>query len=196
MKDRQNSREQILKHAATLFAAKGYNGVSMRELSSSVGLTAAGIYHHFSDKKALYLEMMKYVFSDKHGSISAALNTEGTALERLEKLISSFTLLVSSNKELRALVVWGLLEDDEERVKLVAEEVMLEPFDALIGLIEEISPEADSYMLTMSIIWSVMAHFQTAAMCRFLPGWKPQHDEPEYISQHLMGLITNNFKSN
>jgi len=185
-----NSKNHILKKAAKLFAVRGYNGVSMRELSKSVGLTAAALYHHFPDKKTLYLEVMKYVFADKATAISMALQVEGTPLERLENLINSYTQLVNSDPELRALVVWELLDDDEERLKLVAEEVLIEPFKAMTGLIAELAPGADHYMLTISIIWLVMSHFETAPMCRFLPGWKPEHSDPRNISKHLMGLIT------
>jgi len=192
MKEQKNSRAHILQHAATLFAARGYNGVSMRELSKPIGLTAAALYHHFPDKKTLYLEMMKYVFTEKALVLQTSLNDEDTPLERLESLVVSFTLLVSNNPELRALVLWELLDEDEERLKLVAEEVLLEPFNAMTKVIRELAPEADSYMLTMSSLWLIMSHFETASMCRFLPGWQPEHDDPKYISQHLLGLIKKN----
>jgi len=59
MKNNLNTKERILSLAISLFAQKGYNGVSMRELARSVNLTVAGLYHYFPDKDTLYQEAIK-----------------------------------------------------------------------------------------------------------------------------------------
>lgn len=53
-------RHSIIKAAAELFAERGYNAGSMRELGNRVGITQAGLMHHFSDKSELLTEVIRY----------------------------------------------------------------------------------------------------------------------------------------
>ena len=46
---------RMLDIAAQQFAEKGYSGASMRSIANAVGTTQATIYHHFPNKRALYL---------------------------------------------------------------------------------------------------------------------------------------------
>ena len=187
-----NTRIQILNKAAPLFADKGYNGVSMRDLSKAVGLSTAALYHHFPDKHALYFEVMKYSFVDKAAAIAVSASSAGTALERLQRVINHFVMITHNDENFRALVMWELLDGDEARLKLVAEEVLLRPFNTVQALIEEIAPGEDHYMLTMSSLWLVLSHSASVPMCQFLPGWNATYSDPNVISAHVIGLLRKN----
>lgn len=53
-------REEILRAAMTTFGAKGYNKGPLTEIAEQVGMTHAGILHHFGSKNALLLEVLQY----------------------------------------------------------------------------------------------------------------------------------------
>ncbi len=53
-------REEILRAAAATFGAKGYNKGPLTEIAEQVGMTHAGILHHFGSKNALLLEVLQY----------------------------------------------------------------------------------------------------------------------------------------
>ncbi|MFA7944792.1 TetR/AcrR family transcriptional regulator [Pseudomonas brenneri] len=53
---------EIREHAVRLFANKGYNGVSMRDLAASLGLTAGSLYNHIESKEALLLEFIEELY--------------------------------------------------------------------------------------------------------------------------------------
>lgn len=52
-------REQILERAAELFAAGGFGATSFREIAAACGLTPAGLSHHFADKTALLMALVR-----------------------------------------------------------------------------------------------------------------------------------------
>lgn len=52
-------REEILARALEVFAAKGYRKASLREIAESVGLSQAGLLHHFSSKEELFAEVLR-----------------------------------------------------------------------------------------------------------------------------------------
>ena len=52
-------REEILSRALEVFAEKGYRRASLREIAESVGLSQAGLLHHFSSKEELFAEVLR-----------------------------------------------------------------------------------------------------------------------------------------
>ncbi|MYZ38588.1 MULTISPECIES: TetR/AcrR family transcriptional regulator [unclassified Streptomyces] len=51
-------REQILKHAARLFAERGFHGVGVDEIGAAVGISGPGLYRHFTGKDAMLAELL------------------------------------------------------------------------------------------------------------------------------------------
>ncbi len=51
-------REQILRTAAELFAARGFHGVSVAELGAACGISGPALYKHFASKDAMLAEML------------------------------------------------------------------------------------------------------------------------------------------
>ncbi|MEY4743431.1 MAG: hypothetical protein RIR34_770 [Actinomycetota bacterium] len=52
-------REAILDAALQVFAVAGFNGSSLKQVAEIVGITEAGILHHFKNKGTLLLEVLK-----------------------------------------------------------------------------------------------------------------------------------------
>jgi AcrR family transcriptional regulator len=46
----RHTREEILGLSVPLFATRGFDGVSMRDIAAAVGVTPAALYYHFSDE--------------------------------------------------------------------------------------------------------------------------------------------------
>ncbi len=53
-------RKEILRAALEIFGAKGYNKGPLAEIAEQVGMTHAGILHHFGSKDELLLEVLRY----------------------------------------------------------------------------------------------------------------------------------------
>jgi AcrR family transcriptional regulator len=52
-------REEILDAALRSFAENGYDRTSVREIARTVGLSQAGLLHHFSSKQELFLDVLR-----------------------------------------------------------------------------------------------------------------------------------------
>ena len=49
--------DQVLASAAELIAEKGFEAMSMRDVSAAVGGSLAGLYHYFDSKEELLYEL-------------------------------------------------------------------------------------------------------------------------------------------
>jgi AcrR family transcriptional regulator len=53
------NRDIILDTALQIIGAKGYNAMSLRDIASEVGMTQAGLLHHFQTKESLLTEILR-----------------------------------------------------------------------------------------------------------------------------------------
>jgi len=53
-------REEILRAAASTFGSKGYNNGSLVDVAEQVGITHAGVLHHFGTKERLLTEVLTF----------------------------------------------------------------------------------------------------------------------------------------
>ncbi|MFC6290943.1 TetR/AcrR family transcriptional regulator [Levilactobacillus angrenensis] len=61
----------ILQAAREQFLARGYQATSTREIAKEVGITQPALYHHFSDKEVIFLEVIKSVGEEVQQGILA-----------------------------------------------------------------------------------------------------------------------------
>lgn len=78
--------ERIRSAAEQLFAARGFAAVSMREIAGEVGVQAAALYNHFSNKQAL-LESLLVTHMEE---LIAAWEAEACAEEGPERALERF----------------------------------------------------------------------------------------------------------
>ncbi len=54
----RNSRDDVVRAAARLFAERGYHGTSMRDLGAELGLFGSSLYSHVGSKQELLVEVV------------------------------------------------------------------------------------------------------------------------------------------
>ena len=159
-----STAQTILIKAIPLFASSGYAGVSMRDIAKEVGISGAALYHHYPDKQSLYVAAMEHAFTDKAAGIASALDSSGTAIDRLERFVTSFTELMAGDPNFRALLQRELLDGDEERLRLLASQVFEKPFQAMTQLAKELAPDCDAHMLAISDSGALMRSASSSLM--------------------------------
>ena len=88
-------RERIINEASRLFATKGYDGVSMREVAEASGMTKAALYYHFENKESLYFSAVQSLLQQVLLALQSASN-EGTWEERLESSANAVANAIAS----------------------------------------------------------------------------------------------------
>lgn len=63
----ESTKNRILYESLRLFAHKGYDGVSMREIAAAVGIKGASLYNHYKGKEEIFraiFEEMKSIYDE------------------------------------------------------------------------------------------------------------------------------------
>ncbi|MEE4345448.1 MAG: TetR/AcrR family transcriptional regulator [Paracoccaceae bacterium] len=106
-----NRREELLDRAGELMAAKGYDGTSMRDIASAVGMLPGSLYYHFDSKESLFLALHQRVVAVMEARVSAAMaeadqaalgpwdRLEAAATAHLEGLIETGNLVAIVSPE-------------------------------------------------------------------------------------------------
>ncbi len=81
------TKYKIIKKAKKLFATRGYEGVSMRDLANISGMNVSNTYHYFSSKDKL-LEEIFHLTNNKLGEKRRSLPQTVSAAEMLKQRIT------------------------------------------------------------------------------------------------------------
>ena len=80
-------RDRLLGEALQLFARKGFESASVRELTEAAKVTRPTLYYHFGSKEGLYLELVERLCATVEDSILRSLVPQGTARVRLRSFV-------------------------------------------------------------------------------------------------------------
>ena len=138
----ERSRKVILDTALKLFSHRGYGATSVSDIASEAGLSKGNVYHHFSDKEAIFRALLDRYFtamSQPDFPFNRALAT-GTFPENLEDLGRAARDVVQDYREYVALIYVDVVEFDGTHVRRFYEE-MASRFEAFLkahGMEEEL----------------------------------------------------------
>ena len=90
--------QEILETGARLFAEKGYDATSMRDISNAAGVSKALLYHHFSSKDDIYARIAFSATQHLNAFVSARIPPDGTAAEKLRAFMVSAAKFFSEHR--------------------------------------------------------------------------------------------------
>ncbi len=116
----RETRQQILEVARELFLARGYKGVSMKEVAEEVQVTSAALYYHFpGGKQDLFFSIIQMMLEEwTQGAIIVTTQVQGLR-EGLIKLTQYLlTLPIDRFSILARDIHENVLDRDAQRVAL------------------------------------------------------------------------------
>lgn len=157
-RERQETRSLILDTAREMFAAEGYDAVTMRRIADRIEYSPTAIYFHFRDKDALIRELCDCDF------LALARQFEGIArlADPVEKL----------RRTGLAYLQFGIENPNHYRVMFMTPHPPLDPADSAL---RHGNPEEDAYAFLRHIVAEALAQG------RFRPGLK----DVELIAQTM-----------
>lgn len=88
-RDSEAKLQHILLHSARMFAERGFEGSSIRDISRATGVSLSGLYYYFESKQKLLYLIQLNAFTDILESLRARLLYHTDPLARLRALVQN-----------------------------------------------------------------------------------------------------------
>lgn len=100
------TRDELIETAAQVFRQKGYHGASMEDIAAAVNLRKASLYHHFSSKQEILLEILDRALQLLLEKISAITEQNISADKKLRLMIRQYLQILAENVDLAAVLLF------------------------------------------------------------------------------------------
>jgi AcrR family transcriptional regulator len=114
-------RRQILDTALTSFSVAGYHNTSMNDIAEALSMTKPVVYQYFDSKRALYLELLRFVGDDLVTTVTASVAGSNNPHDQAEQGMIAYFTWVSNNKDAFALLFESSARVDTEFTDIVSE---------------------------------------------------------------------------
>ena len=162
-------RDHLVKLAADLFAKKGFQATTVREIADEAGILSGSLYHHFDSKESIVDEILSNFFSELMAANRAAIEKGGTPEEILAALVriafgtlephrAAITVMQNDWNYLKGLERFAYLTQAEDEVEQMW--VMAIRDGQGTGLFrQDIDPKL-TYRMIRDTIWVAIRWFQ------------------------------------
>jgi AcrR family transcriptional regulator len=108
-------RERIINAALGEFARKGYKNASTNEIVKAAGISKGLLFHYFSNKKSLFLELCDYALDIFLSEFYSKLNLDETdIINRWKQVVLLKIELIQKHSELYDFMLASALEESAE----------------------------------------------------------------------------------
>jgi AcrR family transcriptional regulator len=108
---RDERREQILRAALRVFAAKGLAATRISDIAAASDLSYGLVYHYFHDKEEIYLALVERTLRGALDLVTSAAEGEGPAWERLRALYSVMLERARATPEYFQMILQGQVSE-------------------------------------------------------------------------------------
>jgi TetR/AcrR family transcriptional regulator, regulator of cefoperazone and chloramphenicol sensitivity len=199
--EQEDARARLIDAAIKLFAEKGYEGTSVRDLATAAGVNVAAVSYHFGSKDELYHEALRACLApcgemrermQKHLDAALKNRSRKAAEEALRGCIQDFLEVLVSPAARHSHLVMREQSEGKQRF----EPVIREFFQPVGSILREVIlmlapglPEMRVFMVIAGIIGQCLHIYKARVSYRVLAG--VDSHSPEYIemaSKHIAHL--------
>lgn len=161
------TRQKVLDAARTLFAERGYDAATIRDIAKGAGMSTGAVFANFQDKaelfEAVFAEEMEGLLADIRGAA-----TEGRVLDRLSSgLTAGYHRSLDHLPLMQAMVArsWFQPEDADQRSRAFVRPLIEAVAEVLQGGVREGELRQDvDVALVARMIWDVfISNYRFAA---------------------------------
>jgi len=187
---RTKTRKEICNIATKLFAKKGYEKTSTRDISKAMGMSDAGIYYYFDSKESLLYEILEEILSTGLESVRKIDQSRKSYRKKLLDFANFYTRYYSPEIDKLKLLV-------EEQKKVSAEHqkrldgIQREYLDILVRILDGLKESGEMVKLD-----STACAFAFFSMVHWVYRWYNPKGEisPEELSEIFSYLFSNGIR--
>lgn len=196
-----DKKEHIINKAIELFAEKGFEGTSIRDLAARAEVNVAMVNYYFGSKEKLFEAMVQQKAAYLKGVLDElARDTSLTEIEKLDRVIESYVNRMFTNRLFHRIIHQELMMNQRESLQDSIVTILSPNSSAIKSIIESgikkgAFRKVDPPLLMASMFGTLNQVLLSKKMCnKFLdkePGYIP-YEDPKFTKRlidHLKDLM-------
>lgn len=159
-----STKEKIIAAATGLFAEKGLDGVTVREICRAAGVNVALVNYHFRNKEGLYGECVRRLFEKSGGphlaTLDAGVMDESSWRKAMTAWICEFSRVMHDNTTEGSNLTWAFRQEmihPSSMYGFFKEKYGLPVFNCLKRLLMMAVRSEREALMWMAAIWSQLS---------------------------------------
>jgi AcrR family transcriptional regulator len=189
-KTKKLSKDAILSEAKQLFSSKGYRGTTLKDLTSSFGVSRPSLYYYYKSKMELLSELHSKGFNEAKSNFDQILSSNLPTREKFRKILEVHTRTLANDTELHKIFYLDEMEIPDKLRKEIRKrrrdytDRIIEVYKKGVaeGIFKKIDPKMAVYLLLGACNWITMWYSPK------------KNTEPEKIVQSLMVLLSEGYE--
>ncbi len=198
-----DKKEHIINHAVELFAEKGFEGTSIRDIAASADVNVAMVNYYFGSKEKLFESLIERKASYTRGALDEiAKNNTLSDIEKIDQIIDVYISRLFTNRKFHRVIHQEMMLSKREIIQQTIVNV-LSPNSAIIKDILETGMKNGSFrkvdtpLVIATLIGTINQVLLSKKMCNKLlnkdDDYIPYNDEhfKKRVATHLKELMRN-----
>ncbi len=159
---RKESKEIILDAAEALFASRGFDATTIKQIGTRAKVNPALLYYYFGDKKALYRAVLARLIGGLAETLGGRLRDARTPGDAIHAVVGAQMEVLGAHPNLARIFVREMVEHRGENAADPISDSMVKVFTRLCGVIEQgqraglFRKELDARFAAISVVSQVM----------------------------------------
>lgn len=159
---RKDSKETILDAAESLFASRGFDATTIKQIGTRAKVNPALLYYYFGDKKALYRAVLARLIGGLAQNLGGRLRDARTPQDAIHAVVGAQMEVLGAHPDLARIFVREMVEHRGENAADPISDSMAKVFARLCGIIEQgqraglFRKELDARFAAISVVSQVV----------------------------------------
>ena len=192
----KSTKARLLSAAEEVFAAKGFQGASTREIAARAGVNISSLHYHWESKERLYFAVFRNIYDQIVGLLQntlAPLLSEHTDPQKIIDItVGQLFDFFAASPNIPKLLLRRVVENEEVEVGI--ERDVLQPawteFSAWLARLGRHLSDTDSRLFMLSVQTVLLVYLLDASSYRNLLGGSVR-EEPlrTQVREHVLKLV-------
>ncbi|MCH7595284.1 MAG: TetR family transcriptional regulator [Planctomycetes bacterium] len=183
-------RGEVLATAQRLFAERGFEATSVRDMAEALGMQAGSLYAHIETKEDLLWEILESAADRFFSAITPIVESDLLTIEKLRRAIAAHVVVITESLTAAAIysTEWRHLTDGRRREFAARRDAYERMFRGLVhdaiheGTFGDVDEKFATLLILSSVNWIYQWYRADGPM------------EPEEIARRITDLLFNGLK--
>lgn len=186
--------------AVTLFATKGFEGTSVRDIAAAADVNLAMIHYYFGSKEKLFESIVDYNVSYTGNMLDEVVNNASlTAFQKIERVIDIYVKRLFSNREFHKVLHQELMLNQREDLGKSILNVLSKNSDTVIKIIEsgirkKEFRKVDVPLTVASLTGTLNSVLLSRKICKYFLFKESQTEQVPYESESFQKRVADHLK--